>query len=153
MSSLNLKDHINSSLMGTDTTGITGSPWRVGDSISPNIDHFRNQSPSDIKAKEWAKIINDLANSSRVSPVTTTTTSDQVLVKPGSKDRTLKFKDIVFTAYLPEEVMQFFEDDRDVTRDELRLLEIAHPTEYSRIKRAWTNAWKELKALEAFEKD
>lgn len=151
MSNLNLKDHINSSLMGTDTTGITGLPWRVGDGISPNIDHFRNPVPSDIKAKEWAKIMNDLMNSPSVSPVTTT--SDQVLVKPGSKDRTLKFKDIVFTAYLPEEVMQFFEDDRNVTRDELRLLEIAHPTEYSRIKRAWTNAWKELKALEAFEKD
>ena len=60
-------------------------------------------------------MINDLANR---SSVTTTSVTDRVVVNPSSRDRTLKFKDIVFTAYLPDEVMQFFEDERNVTRDE-----------------------------------
>lgn len=49
--------------------------------------------------------------------------------------------------------MEFFEDDRHVTRDELRLLEVAHPKEYAKIKQAWIAAWKELQALNAFEND
>lgn len=151
MSNLNLKDHINSSLKVTDTTGIiTGPPWTVG---SPNIHQPWHPSPSDIRAREWEKMIREMNNVSVNGPAITSDADRMIFDPPTSRNRTLKFKEVVFVVYLPDEAMEFFEDDREVTRDELRLLQIAHPTEYSKIKKAWTNAWKELKALEAFEKD
>lgn len=67
--------------------------------------------------------------------------------------RTLRFKDVVFTVYIPDKVMDFFENDKAITRDELRLLEITHPKEHAKIKQAWMTAWKDLQALVAFEKD
>lgn len=147
----NLKDHINSSLMGGETTGISG-PWRIGDGYtSPNIHQPWTPTPSDIKAREWERLIREMNNNTITGPAVTT---ERVIIDPPtSRNRTLKFKEIVFTAYLPDEVMEFFEDERNITRDELRLLEIAHPKEYSRIKQAWMTAWKELQALNAFEKD
>lgn len=87
-------------------------------------------------------------------PPTTTSTGTKVIVDPpASRNRTIKFKEIVFTACLSDETVEFFEDDRHVTRDELRLLEVAHPKEYAKIKQAWITAWKELQALNAFEND
>lgn len=87
-------------------------------------------------------------------PPTTTSTGTKVIVDPpASRNRVIKFKEIVFTAYLSDGAMEFFEDDRYVTRDELRLLEVAHPKEYAKIKQAWISAWKELQALNAFEND
>lgn len=151
MSSLNLKDHLHSFDPGTETTGITGSPWRIGDA-TPNIHQPWHPSPFDIKAREWEKMIRDMTNVPSV--VTPASLAERIIVDPPtSRNRTIKFKDIVFVAYLPDEAMEFFEDERNVTRDELRLLEIAHPTEYSRIKKAWLSAWKELQALNAFEND
>lgn len=147
-----LKDHINSSLMGSETTGITG-PWRIRDGYTtPNIHQpWTPPSPSDIKAREWERIMGEVMNA---PPPTTTSTGTKVIVDPpASRNRTIKFKEIVFTACLSDEAMEFFEDDRHVTRDELRLLEVAHPKEYAKIKQAWMTAWKELQALSAFEKD
>lgn len=146
-----LKEHINSSLMGNETTGI-GGPWRVGDGYnSPNIHQPWTPRPSDIKAREWEKIMRDLMKTP--SPTITTTGTQVIVDPPTSRNRTIKFKEIVFTAYLSDEAMEFFEDERNITRDELRLLEIAHPKEHSRIKQAWMTAWKELQALNAFEND
>lgn len=146
-----LKDHINSSLMGSETTGI-GVPWRVGDGYtSPNIHQPWTPTPSDIKAREWERLIREMNNHTITSP--SVATERVIIDPPTSRNRTLRFKDIVFVAYLPDEVMEFFEDERNITRDELRLLEIAHPKEYSRIKQAWMTAWKELQALNAFEND
>lgn len=98
-------------------------------------------------------MIREMNNVSVNGPAITSDADRMIFDPPTSRNRTLKFKEVVFVVYLPDEAMEFFEDDREVTRDELRLLQIAHPTEYSKIKKAWTNAWKELKALEAFEKD
>lgn len=145
-----LKDHINSSLMGSETTGISG-PWTIGDGYtSPNIHQPWTPRP-DIKAREWERLMKEIMNTP--TPTTTTTGTKVIVDPPTSRNRTIKFKEIVFTAYLSDEAMEFFEDERNITRDELRLLEIAHPKEYSRIKQAWMTAWKELQALNAFEND
>lgn len=146
-----LKEHINSSLRGNETTGI-GGPWRVGDGYNfPNIHQPWTPSPSDIKAREWERIIREIVNAP--TPTTTSTGTKVIVDPPTSRNRTIKFKEIVFTAYLSDEAMEFFEDDKHVTRDELRLLEVAHPKEYAKIKQAWIAAWKELQALNAFEND
>lgn len=83
----------------------------------------------------------------------TSTGIEVIADPPTSRNRTIKFKGIVFTVYLSDEAMEFFEDDRHVTRGELRLLEVAHPKEYAKIKQVWIAAWKELQALNAFEND
>lgn len=156
MSDLNLKDHINSSLTGTgDTTSV---PWRIADGVvTPNIYQPRHPDPGSVKARQWEKIMRDLETlNSRPSPsvVTPASIADRIIVDmPTSRNRTVRFNGITFTAYLADEVMEFFEDERNLTREELRLLEVAHPKAYSQIKQAWMTAWKELKALEAFEKD
>lgn len=145
-----LKEHMISSLMGNETTGI-GGPWRVGDGYtSPHIHQPWNPSPSDIKAQEWERFMRERF----MREVMNDPTGTKVIVDPPtSRNRTIKFKEIVFTAYLSDEAMEFFEDERNVTRDELRLLEVAHPKEYAKIKQAWIGAWKELQALNAFEND
>lgn len=154
MSDLKLKDHINSSLTGIgDTTSI---PWQVGDvSPSPNIHHPWHPDPATVKARQWEKMMKDLETLNKMpSVVTPASIADRIIVDtPTSRNRTVRFNGITFTAYLSDEVMDFFEDERNLTREELRLLEVTHPKAYSQIKQAWITAWKDLKALEAFEKD
>lgn len=99
----------------------------------------------------WERIMREVMNTP--APTITTTGTQVIVDPPTSRNRTIKFKEIVFTAYLSDEAMEFFEDDRYVTRDELRLLEVAHPKEYAKIKQTWISAWKELQALNAFEND
>ncbi|UTC25402.1 hypothetical protein P7_212 [Pectobacterium phage vB_PcaM_P7_Pc] len=148
----NLNNHIDAALMGSETTGVNVNPWRIGDGYTtPNIHQPWTPSPSDIKAREWERIMREIVNAP--TPTTTSTGTKVIVDPPTSRNRTIKFKEIVFTAYLSDEAMEFFEDDRHVTRDELRLLEVAHPKEYAKIKRAWIAAWKELQALNAFEND
>lgn len=146
----NLKNHIDAALRGSKTTGVNVNPWRIGDGYTtPNIHQpWTPPSPSYIKAREWERIIREV-----MAPTITTTGTQVIVDPPTSRNRTIKFKEIVFTAYLSDEAMEFFEDDRHVTRDELRLLEVAHPKEYAKIKQAWIAAWKELQALNAFEND
>lgn len=147
MNSLN--DHIDAALMGGETTGTNVNSWRVGDGYNtPNI-HQPWKLP-DSQIPDWERIIREIRN---VPSPTVTTETNVILDPPTSRNRTIKFKEVVFTAYLSDEAMEFFEDERNITRDELRLLEIAHPKEYSRIKQAWMTAWRDLQALNAFEKD
>lgn len=147
-----LKDHINAALAGSETTGVNVNPWRVGDGYTtPNIHQPCAPSPADIKALEWERLRREIMN---VRTPTTTSTATELIVDPAtSRNRTIRFKGIVFTVYLSDEAMEFFEDDRHVTRGELRLLEITHPKEYAKIKQVWIAAWKELQALNAFEND
>lgn len=150
MSSLNLKDHINSSLTGIGD--ITSIPWRVGDGLTPPNIHPWGPDPASVKARQWEKMMRDLNNVPAV--VTPASIADKIIVDlPASRNRTVRFNGITFTAYLSDEVMEFFEDEKNLTREELRLLEVAHPNAYSQVKQAWMTAWKDLKALEAFEKD
>lgn len=147
-----LKDHINTALAGSGTTGINVNPWRVGDGYTtPNIDQPWTHSPADIKALEWERLRRKVMNTP--APTTTSIETEVIVDPPTSRNRTIKFKGIVFTVYLSDEAMGFFEDDRHVTRGELRLLEVAHPKEYAKIKQVWIAAWKELQALNAFEND
>ena len=73
--------------------------------------------------------------------------------KPKSRTRTLKFKDVTFVVSLFDATMEFFEDERMITQDELRLVRVTYPEEYEKIRKSWTHAWRELKAIEAFESD
>lgn len=65
--------------------------------------------------------------------------------------RTLRFKGVVFVVTLEDEVVEFFEDEKNISTDEMRLIEVAYPEEYKRIKEAWMNAWKDLQASRAFD--
>lgn len=65
--------------------------------------------------------------------------------------RTLRFKGVVFVVTLEDEIVEFFEDEKNISTDEMRLLEVAYPSDYKRIKSAWMDAWKNLQASRAFD--
>lgn len=65
--------------------------------------------------------------------------------------RTLRFKGVVFVVTLEDEIVEFFEDEKNISTDEMRLLEVAHPKEYKRIKDLWIKAWQDLQASRAFD--
>lgn len=64
---------------------------------------------------------------------------------------TLRFKGVVFVITLEKEILQFFEDEKNISSDEMRLIECTYPEEYKRIKEAWMKAWKDLQASRAFD--
>lgn len=126
-----------------------GFPWPdKSNSITPPI--FPN---NNLTQDKWEKMMRQIQNRPAPDTMTGIDPSLAVFVDPAYKTRTLAFKGIIFTAYLSDNVLEFFEREKDITRDELRLLEIAHPEAYSKIKQAWMTAWKDLQALNAFEKD
>lgn len=65
--------------------------------------------------------------------------------------RTLRFKGVVFLVTLEDEIVGFFEDEKNISTDEMRLIEVAYPVEYKLIKEAWMKAWKDLQASRAFD--
>lgn len=71
------------------------------------------------------------------------------IVTTPDRERTLKFKGVTFLARLPDEIMEFFEDTGDIRQDEMRMLDVAFPNQYKKIKEAWTTAYLQLQ----FEKD
>lgn len=66
---------------------------------------------------------------------------------------TLRFKNVVFVVRVEGFVLDFFEDEKDIHPDEMRLLGITYPEEHAKIKEAWMYAWKDLQAVRAFEND
>lgn len=64
---------------------------------------------------------------------------------------TLRFKGVVFVITLEKEILQFFEDEKNISSDEMRLIECTYPEDYKRIKDAWMKAWKDLQASRAFD--
>lgn len=64
---------------------------------------------------------------------------------------TLRFKGVVFVITIEKEILQFFEDERNISSDEMRLIECTYPEDYKRIKDAWMKAWKDLQASRAFD--
>ncbi|QQG33491.1 hypothetical protein [Pectobacterium phage PcCB7V] len=58
-----LKGHIDAALRGSETTGVNVNPWRIGDGYTtPNIHQPWTPSPSDIKAREWERIMREVMN-------------------------------------------------------------------------------------------
>lgn len=66
---------------------------------------------------------------------------------------TLRFKNVVFVVRVERFILEFFEDEKDIHPDEMRLLGITYPEEHAKIKEAWISSWKDLQAVRAFEND
>lgn len=67
------------------------------------------------------------------------------------RQRTFKYKDITFIVNLEDEAMEFFEDPKNISRDELRILSVTFPEYYKKIEAAWTDAYIKAQAKKVFE--
>lgn len=67
--------------------------------------------------------------------------------------RTLKYKGITFIVNLEDEAMEFFEDPKNISRDELQVLNVTFPEYYKRIEAVWTETYIKAQAKKVFESD
>jgi|AGFT01.1.fsa_nt_gi hypothetical protein len=67
--------------------------------------------------------------------------------------RTLKYKGITFIVNLEEEAMEFFEDPKNISKEELQVLNVTFPEYYKRIESVWTDAYIKVQAKKVFESD
>lgn len=131
---------------GTGIPADIANTW-ISDPFKPNEFDWE-EAKKELQRRRLQEIINQGAPWNKVI-----NTLPEPPDPPKMRTRTLKFKDVTFVVVLLDETMEFFEDDKTITRDELRLVQVTYPMEYDKIKKSWTAAWKELRALEAFEKD
>ncbi|AFH21085.1 hypothetical protein CL97_gp201 [Cronobacter phage CR9] len=120
--------------------------WLTGPSMNTDFSRWE-EAKRELQRKRLADILN--SNPPWKGAGMIAETDD----KPKSRTRTLKFKDVTFVVSLFDATMEFFEDERMITQDELRLVRVTYPEEYEKIRKSWTHAWRELKAIEAFESD
>lgn len=67
--------------------------------------------------------------------------------------RTLKYKGITFIVNLEDEAMEFFEDPKNISKEELQVLNVTFPEYYKRIESVWTDAYIKVQAKKVFESD
>lgn len=80
-------------------------------------------------------------------------TSNDSLAGKSVMKRTLKYKGITFIVNLEDEAMEFFEDPKNITREELQVLNVTYPEYYKRIESNWTDAYFKTQAKKVFESD
>lgn len=71
----------------------------------------------------------------------------------GDDKKTIKYKGVTLRLGLPQEAMEFFEDLKEITSDELRLLNLTFPEIYEKIKKEWVKKYTEFQAVKVFESD
>lgn len=79
--------------------------------------------------------------------------AEDLLRSLATNKRTLRYKGVTLLIALEKEVMEFFEDPKNITSDELRLLNLTFPKEYDKIKQEWCNQYLRLQATKVFESD
>lgn len=79
--------------------------------------------------------------------------AEDILRSLDTNKRTLRYKGVTLLIVLENEVMEFFEDPKNITPDELRLLNLTFPKEYDKIKQEWCNQYLRLQATKVFESD
>lgn len=80
------------------------------------------------------------------------TTKDSLAGKFVMK-RTLKYKGITFIVNLENEAMEFFEDPKNISKEELQVLNVTFPEYYNRIEAVWTETYIKAQAKKVFESD
>lgn len=66
------------------------------------------------------------------------------------KKRSLTYKGLTFFPQLKEDSMEFFEE-KEIKAEEIQLLEITFPEEYTKLKKAWMEVYVLKIASEAFD--
>jgi len=66
------------------------------------------------------------------------------------KKRSLTYKGLTFFPQLKEDSMEFFEE-KEIKTEEIQLLEITFPEEYTKLKKAWMEVYLLKIASEAFD--
>lgn len=116
-----------------DPFSYPGSPGIVTDPNRKIFDQY-----------EWERICKELAKVTKQG-------ESQKLVVDDVVTRTLKYRGVTFVVLLSDRIVEFFEDLKNISREEMHLVEITYPKEYAKIRETWMEAWTRLQAQKAFE--
>lgn len=110
--------------------------------------------PRDKEVEEMLKNIKSIQNSSNgldFSKYVTTPHSIGEAIGKNRIKKNLRYKGLVVPIRLLEETYEFFEDEMNITKEELQVLQVMNKEEYDRFSSAWRDAWTKLQSLKAFE--
>lgn len=132
---------------GPDTTAVamygTGS----------GIDYSKLNSPGGPWTSSPTNTVLDKAAIERILRLPISTGSEMSVAGKFVTKRTLKYKGITFIVNLEDEAMEFFEDPKNITKEELQVLNVTYPEYYKRIESIWTEAYIKVQAKKVFESD